>query len=91
MEILAYEKFGLYKLSDFIFKNNRFIETNEDRLDLSQRAEYNEQLASLWLNFRLDMIGVSMVTGVALLAVLEHHFGMTNSGLVGLAITYSIR
>ena len=32
-----------------------------------------------------------MVTAVSLLAVLEHHFGSTNAGMVGLAVTYSIQ
>lgn len=39
-----------------------------------------EQLASMWLTFRLDMIGVLMVTSISLLAVLEHHYGGIDPG-----------
>ena len=69
---------------------DRFINTNQHILDRSQHAEYNQNVAAIWLGLRLNMIGVLSVTAVAALAVLEHHLGSTNAGLVGLAITYSI-
>ena len=43
-----------------------------------------EQLAAIWLTFRLDMIGVLMVTLISLLSVLEHHFGGVDAGTGGL-------
>ena len=63
-------------------ENKRFIAINDLKLDNSQRAEFNEQIAALWLTFRLDLIGVVMVTAVSMLAVLEHHFGSTNAGKI---------
>ncbi len=33
-----------------------------------------------WLGIRLQMLGVAMVTGVAFIAVLEHHFNTVNPG-----------
>ncbi len=34
-----------------------------------------------WLGIRLQMLGVAMVTGVALIAVLEHHFNSVDPGI----------
>ncbi len=34
-----------------------------------------------WLGIRLQMLGVAMVTGVALIAVLEHHFDSVDPGM----------
>ena len=36
------------------------------------------------------MIGVAIITIVAFLAVLEHHFGYIDSGLVGLSLSYAL-
>ncbi|KAF0312916.1 Multidrug resistance-associated protein 7 [Amphibalanus amphitrite] len=61
------------------------------RLEASQQARFATQASVSWLNFRLQLIGVSMVTGVALLAVLKHHVGVeTHAGLVGLAISCAL-
>ena len=68
----------------------RFQNDNERYLDANQLAQYTEQAVSTWLNFRLQLIGVAMVTIVAFLAVVEHHFGTVNPGLVGLAISYAL-
>lgn len=35
---------------------------------------------AVWLGIRLQMLGVAMVTGVAFIAVLEHHFNTVNPG-----------
>ncbi|XP_064600962.1 ATP-binding cassette sub-family C member 10-like [Liolophura sinensis] len=69
---------------------DRFREENERRLDLNQRAQFAAKAVSAWLSFRLQLLGVAMVTGVAFTAVLEHHFRTVNPGLVGLAITYAL-
>lgn len=34
-----------------------------------------------WLGIRLQMLGVAMVAGVSLIAVLEHHFNSVDPGL----------
>ena len=37
-------------------------------------------VAAQWLMVRLQLIGVAMVTAVAFLAVIEHHFNSVNPG-----------
>ena len=37
---------------------------------------------SQWLGIRLQMLGVAMVTGVAFIAVLEHHLNTVDPGNV---------
>ncbi|XP_050405501.1 ATP-binding cassette sub-family C member 10 isoform X2 [Patella vulgata] len=68
----------------------RFTRENLQRLDLNQRAQFANKAAARWLDFRLQMLGVAMVTGVSFIAVLEHHFRSADPGLVGLAISYSL-
>ena len=60
---------------------SRFEAENRVRLEDNQRAQFAGQAASQWLGVRLQAIGVLMVTGVALIAVLEHHFHAVNAGL----------
>lgn len=68
----------------------RFQEENLCKLDDNQRAMFAGLTASCWLDFRLQIIGVAMVSGVAIIAVLEHHFQTANAVLVGLALTYAL-
>ncbi|XP_070569620.1 ATP-binding cassette sub-family C member 10-like [Ptychodera flava] len=70
--------------------SNRFQSENKDRLEINQRAQFCTMVAGQWLGIRLQMLGVAMVTGVAFIAVLEHHFQTVNPGLVGLAISYAL-
>jgi hypothetical protein len=42
--------------------------------------------ASQWLNFRLQMISVVMITAVGFTAVFQHIYGTSNASLVGLAL-----
>ncbi|WAR19116.1 MRP7-like protein [Mya arenaria] len=71
-------------------EQDRFQQENLERLDVNQRAQFASQTVASWLAFRLQMLGVAMVTGIALIAVLEHHFKTVNPGLVGLAISYAL-
>ncbi|XP_078352062.1 ATP-binding cassette sub-family C member 10-like isoform X2 [Oculina patagonica] len=68
----------------------RFKQENEHRLETNQRANFCALVASQWLGLFLQFIGVAMVTAVAFIAVLEHHFGTVDPGLVGLAISYAL-
>ena len=54
---------------------------NEDRLEVNQRANFGSYVVAVWLGIRLQMLGVAMVTGVAFIAVLEHHFHSVNPGM----------
>lgn len=62
---------------NFIF---RFQKENLDKLDTNQRAQFAAQAVASWLSFYLQMLGVAMVTGIAFIAVLEHHFQSVNPG-----------
>ena len=64
----------------FLLTKIRFQEENLCKLDDNQRAMFAGLTASCWLDFRLQIIGVAMVSGVAIIAVLEHHFQTANAG-----------
>lgn len=68
----------------------RFKRDNEDNIEANQKAQFASFAASQWLGIRLQLIGVAMVTGVGLLAVIQHQFDIVNPGLVGLAISYAL-
>ncbi|CAL1534987.1 unnamed protein product [Lymnaea stagnalis] len=70
--------------------SQRFCEENKRRLDTNQRAQYATQLSSSWLDLRLRMLGVAMVTCLSLIAVIQHQLTTVDAGLVGLAISYSL-
>ena len=52
------------------------------------RAEYVSLATSQWLNFRLQMISVLMITVVGFTAVIQHIYGKANPSLIGLALSY---
>ncbi len=68
----------------------RFVLENAQRFDRNQVAFYAEQAVAQWLGFRLQLMGVGIVTVVVFLAALEHRYGSVNSGLVGLSISYAL-
>ncbi|XP_005104371.1 multidrug resistance-associated protein 7 isoform X2 [Aplysia californica] len=70
--------------------STRFCQENIVRLDMNQRAQYATQLSARWLDFRLRMLGVAMVTCISFVAVIQHQLSSVNSGLVGLAISYAL-
>lgn len=45
---------------------------------------------SVWLGFRLQLLGVAMLTSVALFAVIQHQGKSSQPGLVGLALSYAL-
>ncbi|KAK3092515.1 hypothetical protein FSP39_003868 [Pinctada imbricata] len=71
-------------------ESERFRQENLQHLDLNQRAQFAGCAVASWLSFRLQMMGVVMVTGISFIAVLEHHFHGVNPGLVGLALSYAL-
>ena len=68
----------------------RFIRENEEKVEASQKAQYASFAASQWLELRLQLIGCAIVTGIAVLAVIQHHTHSISPGLVGLAISYAL-
>nr|XP_022903100.1 multidrug resistance-associated protein 7 [Onthophagus taurus] len=68
----------------------RFKRDNEDYVEVNQKTQLASQAAAQWLGLRLQFIGVAMVTGVVIIAVIQHQFDVADPGLVGLAITYAL-
>lgn len=69
---------------------HRFSVRADNLLEVSQRAQFDIQIASQWLNLRLQLIGLAMLAGVSVLALLQHHFDAIEAGLVGLVISYAL-
>ncbi|GAA6102451.1 ATP-binding cassette sub-family C member 10 isoform X1 [Tachysurus ichikawai] len=68
----------------------RFEEENERRLDQNQRCVFISNAATQWLDIRLQMIGVTIVTGISIIAVIQHQIRSVDPGLVGLALSYAL-
>ncbi|KAK7074109.1 Multidrug resistance-associated protein 7, partial [Halocaridina rubra] len=69
---------------------HRFSVRADNLLEVSQRAQFDIQAASQWLNLRLQLIGLTMLAGVAILSLLKHHLDTIDAGLVGLVISYAL-
>lgn len=68
----------------------RFAQENLDMLEDNIKTQFAGQAAGQWLGLRLQLIGVAMVTGVGIFAVVQHHLHTVDPGLVGLAISYAL-
>ncbi|KAI9363460.1 hypothetical protein DFJ73DRAFT_811265 [Zopfochytrium polystomum] len=69
----------------------RFIVSNEDRVDYHLRAYYPSISSNRWLAVRLESIGTLLVFGSALFPVISIMvYGTVSASLVGLALTYSL-
>ncbi|XP_051939169.1 ATP-binding cassette sub-family C member 10 isoform X2 [Hippocampus zosterae] len=68
----------------------RFEEESVRRLDENQRCLFLSNAATQWLDIRLQLIGVVVVTGLAAAAVLQRRFREVDPGLVGLALSYAL-
>uniref|UniRef100_A0A672PFU0 ATP-binding cassette, sub-family C (CFTR/MRP), member 10 n=1 Tax=Sinocyclocheilus grahami TaxID=75366 RepID=A0A672PFU0_SINGR len=69
---------------------SRFEEENVRRLEQNQRCLFNSNAAMQWLDIRLQMIGVTVVTGISLIAVIQHQLKSIDPGLVGLSLSYAL-
>ncbi|XP_044154092.1 ATP-binding cassette sub-family C member 2-like [Bufo gargarizans] len=67
----------------------RFIQHNEDNLDINQKSVYSWVVSNRWLAIRLDFLGNLTVFFAALFAVLGR--GTVDSGTVGLSISTALR
>ncbi|KAG7213689.1 hypothetical protein KM043_002932 [Ampulex compressa] len=68
----------------------RFKQENEQLLEASQKTQFASIAVSQWLALRLQFIGVTLLAGVSIMAVLQHQYDVANPGLIGLAITYTL-
>ncbi|KAM6461779.1 ATP-binding cassette sub-family C member 10 isoform 2-T3 [Liasis olivaceus] len=68
----------------------RFETENQERLELNQRCRFASNTAVQWLDIRLQMIGVAVVTAIAGIAIIQHQRKLGDPGLVGLALSYAL-
>jgi len=68
----------------------RFKQENELLLEASQKTQFASVAISQWLALRLQFIGVALLAGVSIMAVLQHQYSIADPGLIGLAITYAL-
>ncbi|NXH19972.1 MRP7 protein, partial [Bucco capensis] len=68
----------------------RFELENQLRLEQNQRCLFASNTAMQWLDIRLQMIGVTVVTAIAVIAIIQHQKQLGNPGLVGLALSYAL-
>ncbi|KAK2817485.1 hypothetical protein Q5P01_025676 [Channa striata] len=68
----------------------RFEEESAKRLEQNQRCLFLSNAAMQWLDIRLQMIGVAVVTGLGVIAVIQHQFHSVDPGLVGLSLSYAL-
>ncbi|XP_060844608.1 ATP-binding cassette sub-family C member 10 [Rhopalosiphum padi] len=69
---------------------SRFERENEDKLENYLKAEFSSQLAFLWFNFRLRIIGLTMLFFISFISVFIHQWNLTNAGYLGLSLTYAL-
>ncbi|XP_030915277.1 multidrug resistance-associated protein 7 isoform X2 [Geospiza fortis] len=68
----------------------RFELENELHLEQNQRCLFASKTVMEWLDIRLQMIGVAVVTAIAGIAIIQHQKQLGNPGLVGLALSYAL-
>ncbi|KAM7419823.1 hypothetical protein PAMA_016768 [Pampus argenteus] len=68
----------------------RFEEEIARRLEQNQRCLFLSNAAMQWLDIRLQLIGVAVVTGLGVIAVIQHQFNSVDPGLVGLSLSYAL-
>ncbi|XP_016655769.1 multidrug resistance-associated protein 7 isoform X4 [Acyrthosiphon pisum] len=69
---------------------SRFERENKDKLENCLKAEFSSHLASLWFNFRIRIIGITILFFISLISVFIHQWNLTNTGYLGLSLTYAL-
>ncbi|XP_078503543.1 ATP-binding cassette sub-family C member 10-like [Lissotriton helveticus] len=69
---------------------SRFEQENEERLERNQRCKFASDTAMQWLHIRLQMMGVIVITAIAVIAIIQHQMESGSPGLVGLALAYAL-
>ncbi|XP_015256948.1 PREDICTED: multidrug resistance-associated protein 7-like [Cyprinodon variegatus] len=72
------------------FPRFRFREENSKRLEQNQRCLFVSNAAMQWLDIRLQLIGVAVVTGLGVIAVVQQQYGVVDPGLLGLSLSYAL-
>ncbi|KAM9316906.1 ATP-binding cassette sub-family C member 10 [Gastrophryne carolinensis] len=69
---------------------DRFEKECDAHLDLNQRCVFASNSAIQWLDIRLQMIGVGVVSAIAAIAIIQHQHQAGDPGLVGLSLSYAL-
>lgn len=59
---------------------SRFEEETSRLLELNQRCQFLSRASMQWLDIRLQLIGVAVVSGLAAMAVVQHQYGSVDPG-----------
>ncbi|KAM7027196.1 ATP-binding cassette sub-family C member 10 isoform 1-T1 [Passerculus sandwichensis] len=70
--------------------SKRFELENQLHLEQNQRCLFASKTVMEWLDIRLQMIGVAVVTAIAGISIIQHQKQLGNPGLVGLALSYAL-
>lgn len=62
------------------FCHYRFEEENARRLELNQRCLFLSKAAMQWLDIRLQLIGVAVISGLGVIAVIQHQYSSVDPG-----------
>ncbi|XP_043861170.1 ATP-binding cassette sub-family C member 10 isoform X2 [Dromiciops gliroides] len=68
----------------------RFEEENEKLLELNQRCQFASSACQQWLDIRLQLMGATVVSAIAIIALIQHYQHLANPGLVGLSLSYAL-
>ncbi|XP_011217042.2 multidrug resistance-associated protein 7 isoform X1 [Ailuropoda melanoleuca] len=68
----------------------RFEEENQRLLELNQRCQFAAGAAIQWLDIRLQLMGATVVSAIAGIALVQHQQGLADPGLVGLSLSYAL-
>lgn len=55
---------------------------NEEIVETNLKTQFASQAAGQWLGLRLQFIGVAVVTGVGLIAVIQHQYDFVDPGTI---------
>lgn len=53
---------------------------NEETVETNLKTQFSSQAAAQWLGLRLQFIGVAVVTGVGVIAIIQHQYDVVDPG-----------
>ncbi|KRZ49201.1 Multidrug resistance-associated protein 7 [Trichinella nativa] len=65
-----------------------FVDEFEQLLTNYLKCEYSLLASSLWFSFRLNIIAVTTIAAVGVVALVQHRLSRVHSEMIGLALTY---
>nr|XP_045722869.1 ATP-binding cassette sub-family C member 10 isoform X2 [Mirounga angustirostris] len=67
-----------------------FEDENQRLLELNQRCQFAAGATMQWLDIRLQLMGATVVSAIAAIALVQHQRGLADPGLVGLSLSYAL-